>query len=171
MNFYRVLLTSAVFAIAGYAGATELLFSGIVQRQTMVASGTPDCARPCPASPGPDADGITHVCISNAGGCQVAEITVLHDYLGTSGHATERFKTRTGEFGGLNFPDTTTTILVHAVDGDARWTMLASQDGVDVIDASDRQLLKRFARLHPGTLTPDAGGKLAVTQLVSHIQP
>lgn len=170
LNVHRILIAAAYLAMSAHAGATELLFSGVVQRQTVAPSGTADCARPCPANSAPDANGMTRVCISNAGGCQVVEITVLHDYLGTSGKETESFRSRTGEFGGLNFPNSTMPILVHAVDGDASWTMLTEQNGVDVFDPADKRLLWRFIKLHPGELKPDANGAIPVTQLVQRIQ-
>jgi ketosteroid isomerase-like protein len=155
---------------ASSASAVEMLFAGVVERQSITSSGAPDCARPCPVSPTPDTNGATRVCVSNAGSCQVAEIRVLHDYLGTAGHATESFSTRTGEFGRLNFPDSTTPILVHAVDGGASWTTLTTHDGVDVIDAADQRLLRPFTKLHPGALTPDATGAIPVAQLVQRLQ-
>ena len=169
-NVLRIALAAAFLALSIHAGATELLFAGVVERQVVTSSGTPDCALPCPANSAPDANGMIHVCVSNAGGCQVAEITVLHDYLGTASNRIESFNSRTGEFGRLNFPDSTTPILIHAVDGAATWTGLSTHDGIETIAAADKRLLWRFTKLHPGAFTPDAEGNIPVAQLVQRLQ-
>ena len=161
----RFLLLFAAFAALS-AHASEQLFTGSVQRQIVASSGTPDCALPCPAQQPPDANGVTHVCISNAGGCQVVELKVLHDYLGTSTESVEKFSSRTGEWGKLNFPDSAAPLLVHAVDGVAHWTALTIRDGVDLIDPKDKVFMRAFATLHAVTFTPDADGLVPVTQLV-----
>jgi hypothetical protein len=150
--------------------ASEQLFTGSVQRQIVAPSGTPDCARPCPANQRPDANGVTRVCVSNAGGCQVVEVKVLHDYLGTSNEPVERFSSRTGEWGQLSFPDSAAPVLVHAVDGVAHWMPLTTRDGVDVIDPKDAAFRRAFFQLQGVTFTLDADGKLPVAQLVQQLR-
>lgn len=152
------------------ASASEQLFTGAVQRQIVEPSGTPDCALPCPAHPKPEANGMTRVCISNAGGCQVVELKVLHDYLGTSNEPVERFSSRTGEWGQLRFPDSTTPVLVHAVDGVAHWMPLTTRDGVDSIDPKDTAFRRAFFALQAVTFTLDADGQLPVAQLAQQLR-
>ena len=165
----RFLLLLAAFAALS-AHASEQLFTGTVQRQIVTPSGTPDCALPCPAQQPPDANGVTHVCISNMGGCQVVELKVLHDYLGTSSEPVEQFSSRTGEWGQLHFPDSTTPVLVHAVDGVAQWMPLTTRDGVDVIDPKDSAFRRAFFQLRGVTFTLDADGTLPVAQLVQQLR-
>lgn len=65
------------------------------------------------ASPEPDANGVRHVCISNDGECQAAEIKVLTDYLGSSTAATQTFASRIGEWGRLSMPNSPQPLLVN----------------------------------------------------------
>lgn len=165
----RFLLLLAAFGPLS-AHASEQLFTGAVQRQIVEPSGTPDCARPCPANQQPDAHGVTHVCISNMGGCPIVELKVLHDYLGSSNEPIEKFSSRTGEWGKLNFPDSATPVLVHAVDGAAQWMPFTTRDGVDVIDPKDPAFRRAFFQLQGVTFTLDADGKLPVAQLVQQLR-
>lgn len=169
-NVHRVMLSAALLAMSAHAGATELLFSGTVERQIVQPSGTPDCASPCPANSAPDAHGSARVCVSNRGGCQVVEVRVLHDYLGTARAPMERFTSRTGEWGKLNFPDSNQPILVHAVDGVAHWTALTTRDGADAIDTADTAFMGQFVKQHAATFTPGGDRKLPVAQLVQRIR-
>lgn len=161
-----LLMTMVCTALPAPASASDQLFAGTVQRQIVEPSGTSDCPPPCPANPKPDANGMTRVCVSNAGGCQIVELKVLHDYLGSSNEPIEKFSSRTGEWGKLNFPDSATPVLVHAVDGVAHWTELTTRDGVDLIDPRNKAFMRTFTTLHAVTFTPDADGLVPVTQLV-----
>lgn len=165
----RFLLLLAAFAALS-AHASEQLFTGTVQRQIVEPSGTPDCPPPCPANPKPDANGMTRVCVSNAGGCQVVEVKVLHDYLGTSNETVQKFSSRTGEWGQLHFPDSATPVLVHAVDGVAHWMPLTTRDGVDLIDPKDTAFRRAFFQLRGVTFPLDADGKLPVAHLVQQLR-
>jgi hypothetical protein len=165
-RFHRVLITAAFLALSTHAFASGQLFSGIVERQTVQAAGTPDCARPCPVLSTPLADGGARVCISNDGGCQVAEIKVLHDFLGSDAGATRRIASRTGEFGELNFPSTKDAILVQVIGVASHWAPLYTHDGVESVDAG---AVKHFEGLDAAALHPDADGRIAVSQLVRQL--
>lgn len=154
--------TLMMAALSANAFAADMLFSGTVQRQVVTPSGTPDCARPCPAENVINADGTTRICISNAGGCQLAEIKVQHDFLGNDDGALKRIASRTGEWGKLHFPDSTAPVLVYVRDDSSIWTPIHVRDGVESVDAA---FLKRLKVLGLEALHPDADGRIPVTQL------
>lgn len=165
MSHLRIALFTSIMMMAAMSAnifAADMLFSGAVQHQVVTPSGTPDCAPPCPANNVSNADGTTHVCISNAGGCQLAEIMVLHDFLGHDDGALKRIGSRTGEWGKLHFPDSTAPVLVYVHDDSSLWTPIHVRDGVESVDAA---FLKRLKGLDLADLHPDADGRIPVTQL------
>lgn len=148
------------------AVATELLFAGQVQQLTLQPSGVGDCPPMCPTDAGPDKNGVRHVCVSNAGGCQIADIKVVTDYLASSETPLQSFKSRTGEWGQLNFPVSEKLILVHAVDGVATWAPLTIRDGKTYFKAAD---MREINRVPVRSLARDDDGLVPVELLVAAI--
>ncbi|MFZ4876786.1 hypothetical protein ACL9RI_17030 [Janthinobacterium sp. Mn2066] len=159
-------LATLSLALAAPAGATELLFAGQVQQLTLQPSGVGDCPPMCPADTGPDKNGVSHVCVSNAGGCQTATVKVVTDYLATSETPLLSFKSRTGEWGKLNFPVKEELILVHAVDGVATWAPLLMRDGKAYFKAAD---MREINRVPVHALAKDGDGLVPLDQLVAAI--
>lgn len=165
----RLFSAALSIALSTNALATDMLFSGEVQRQVATSSGMPDCARPCPAQQPPDAHGVTRVCVSNAGGCQIADIKVLHDFLGTAPEdEIQHIASRTGEWNQLHFSDSVRPLLVYVHDGASASTLLYTRDGVDAIDAS---FARRVGGIDAGAIHPDADGRIPVTQLAQLMHP
>ena len=141
-----------------------MLFTGTVVHQRVTPSGAPGCSPPCPANPPTNANGTTTVCISNAGGCQLADIKVLHDFLGTSDGTMRRIASRTGEWGALHFPDSAAPVLVYVHDDSSSWTPVHVSDGVESFDAT---FLKRLHGVDRNALHADADGRIPVTELAA----
>ncbi|MYN05192.1 hypothetical protein GTP41_24150 [Pseudoduganella sp. DS3] len=140
----RDMKTSAVAILAALslpftATAERLLFTGQVQSITLQPSGVGQCSLPCGAPKTP-VNGIRSVCVSNAGGCQNAAVKVLTDHLGghNEGKVLE-FASRTGEWGGLTFPNEPEPILVFAHEGQPRWLPLVERDGVSYVNVPEGQ--------------------------------
>lgn len=153
-------------ALSAPAGAAELLFAGQVQQLTLQPSGVSDCPPVCPINTGPDAYGVSHVCVSNAGGCQTATVKVVTDYLATSETPLLSFKSRTGEWGKLNFPVREELVLVHAVDGVTTWAPLLMREGKAYFKAAD---MREINRVPVRSLARDADGLVPVELLVAAI--
>lgn len=164
--FRRVVLATVCLTLSAHVAASGLLFAGTVERQVVQSSGTPDCARPCPALATPLPNGGTRICLSNAGGCQVAEIKVLHDFVGNEAGDMRHIASRTGEFGRLNFPSSADPILVQVIGDAHHWAPLDTHDGVESVDA---RFIDRFDGLDRAALRPDANGRIAVSQLVQQL--
>jgi hypothetical protein len=147
--------------------AEELLFTAQVQKLTLQPSGVGDCPPPCPAVKATDADGRVSVCVTNAGGCQTAEVKLVSDYIGTRKAGMHVFKSRTGEWGQLNFPNTPELILVHAVDGKTTWAPLSVRDGKTYFKAT---AMRQVGPVPVQSLAPDADGLVPVEVLIERVR-
>ncbi|RJG22537.1 hypothetical protein D3872_05205 [Massilia cavernae] len=110
---------------------------------------------------------MDRICLSNQGGCQTVEVKVVTQYLGSNNDATHTFRSRTGEWGGLNFPMTSNVILVHASDGKATWAPLVSRDGKTYFKAAS---MSSVGVVPVWKLEKDADGNVPLETLVGRIR-
>lgn len=136
------LALGVALTLAASSYAQDLLFTGQVQQLTHKPSGVGDCPPPC-GWPKPPKDGIEMVCISNQGGCQIAEVNVIHDYLANNSARSHTIRARTGEWGGDILPVTAQTILVYSRPGSTRWAPIIERDGKQYVEPKKLQLLNR----------------------------
>jgi hypothetical protein len=163
----RLLSAAALLAAAMPALAQEALLIGRVERITLLPSGTPACASPCPPAV-TRADGSTTVCVSNAGGCQQTAFQVERVLLGPDAVGSKDFSSRIGEWGRQDFPVVQDPILVHVDDGRVHWSRLGERQGVLVFDAAPlaRDVIDGVA---VSSLQPDADGQLPLEQLLARL--
>lgn len=122
-------LAAALILSCAPAFAQQALVAGTIQKVSYEPRGSDECPEPCPAVT-PRADGLTTVCISNAGGCESVELKVEQDVTGQSPRGSlRRFgKKRIGEWGPV-FPVTAKLIAVHQHDQSLSWTPAVLRDG------------------------------------------
>jgi hypothetical protein len=153
----NVLIFLFGLVIAMNSHADEFLFAGQVQQLTFKPSGLNDCPPPC-GWPKPPKEGIESVCISNMGGCQIAEIKVIKDYLGNANAALQTIHARTGEWGDFVLPVRVETILIHAKDGSTRWAPIVERDGKLLVEpgklSMGRASYETKYKLNPNALVP-----------------
>lgn len=153
-------------AVSTHAFADQL-FTGTVLHQVVQSSGTAECAAPpAPVTSTPLPNGGTHVTISNYGGCQLAEIRVLHDFAGTDDGEIRRIASRSGEFDRLNFPTSGATILVQVGGDGSHWAPVLNENGVAVFPAS---FLRNFKGLDPAVFHPNPNGLIPLDELASQL--
>lgn len=107
----------------------EALFVARVERITLAPRGGMACPELCPSTFSRNADGSTHVCVSNDGGCQKTEMQVEWVLLGAQQPGPYTFDARIGEWGDVHFPVTHAPILVHVRPGLVEWAPVTSKDG------------------------------------------
>jgi hypothetical protein len=111
----------------------ETLFVARVERITLAPRGGMACPELCPSTFNRNADGSTHVCVSNDGGCQKTEVQVERVLLGTQQPGPYTFDARIGEWGDVHFPMTHAPILVHVRPGLVEWAPVTSKDGRELV--------------------------------------
>ncbi len=129
----KVLISAMGLTLATTSLAEEFLFVGQTQQLTLQPSGVGACPPPC-GWPKAAKDGIESVCISNAGGCQIATVKVIKDFLANGDAATRTFEARTGEWGGLLLPVTGQPLLVYRNNGGTWWAPVVERDGKQFVD-------------------------------------
>jgi hypothetical protein len=128
-----VALSLAATASAQTQGQQEALFVARVERITLAPPGGATCPELCPSTFSRNADGTTHVCVSNDGGCQKTEVQVERVLLGTLQPGPFTFDARIGEWGDVHFPVTHAPVLVHVRPGLVEWAPVTSKDGRQLV--------------------------------------
>ena len=137
----KIVLSCLLLSLAACAGAQtqtqgqqEALFVARVERITLAPRGGMACPELCPSTFRPNADGSTHVCVSNDGGCQKTEVQVERVLLGTQQPGPYTFDARIGEWSDVHFPVTHAPILVHVRPGLVEWApVTTSKDGRQLV--------------------------------------
>ena len=137
----KLVLSGVALSLAATAGAQtqtqgqqETLFVARVERITLAPRGGTACPELCPSTFSRNADGTTHVCISNDGGCQKTEVQVERVLLGTQQPGPYTFDARIGEWSDVHFPVTHAPILVHVRPGLVEWApVTTSKDGRQLV--------------------------------------
>lgn len=117
-----------LLATCTIASAQDVLITGHVQRVVLQPSGTENCPPLCPATVTTLPNGMQHVCVTNAGGCQMMEVKVDHDYHGGLPGQIRQFGSRIGEWG-PSFSATDQKILVSEEAGRISWSPVTERDG------------------------------------------
>lgn len=125
---------SLMFVILSMLGcaavqAQESLFVANVMRVTLEPSGGQYCPDLCATNGRRNADGSTHICVSNDGGCERTELHVGRVLVGDMPPGPQMVATRIGEWGGTHFPVTAAPILVHIKPGLVEWAPVTIKDG------------------------------------------
>jgi hypothetical protein len=134
----KIVLSGVALALAATAsaqtqGQQEALFVARVERITLAPPGGAACPELCPSTFSRNADGSTHVCVSNDGGCQKTEVQVERVLLGTLQPGPYTFDARIGEWGDVHFPVTHAPVLVHVRPGLVEWAPVTSKDGRQLV--------------------------------------
>lgn len=127
----KMSLTFAILSLLGCAAAQaqESLFVADVVRVALEPRGGQSCPDLCAANGRRNADGSTHVCVSNDGGCEKTELHVGRVLAGDMQPGPQVVYTRIGEWGGTHFPVTAASILVHIKPGLVEWAPITVKDG------------------------------------------
>jgi len=158
-----VLLGAALPALA-----QEALLIGRVESVTLKPSGADDCPKPCPATATTDASRMTHVCVSNMGGCQKILFRIERVLLGDERLGLKTYERRTGEWGTLVFPVKHEPILVH-IDGDRiRWTSLFERKPGLSFEAKPFSL-ETISGVSVASLPPDSNGEIPLAELTGRL--
>ena len=158
-------IAALALAVASPCKAQVLLFAGQVQQQTLVPDGAGWCEAACaPTEPVPK--GMHRVCFSNSPGCQLAEVKVIKNYMGTSEGTTQSFRTRIGEWGKIDFPTMSSSILVYVVNGQTSWAPLIERGAKTYFNATT---MRQLGKLDPRTLPADKDGLVLLDVLIERI--
>ena len=150
--------------VAGPNHAEELLFSAQVQQVTLTPDGVGSCAPAC--APKPDNKGVRQVCISNSPGCEVAEVKVVKNHVGTATGVVV-LRARIGEWDELHIPIRSNPILVHVVDGRTSWAPLVERGGVTLFDATS---MRKIGKVDVRQLPRDEEGLVPLDVLIARMR-